>query len=103
MVSLADPLSTRTEAILSAWRAVCDIDPLLPTASILTDEEFRDNVPNFLKALAYRLRRETWQAEPMHIAREHGLQRWHKGSSLQELLTEIAHLHQCLDIELTDF
>lgn len=53
MVSLADHLSTRTEAILSAWRAVCDIDPLLPTASILTDEEFRDNVPNFLKALSY--------------------------------------------------
>ena len=103
MVSLADHLSTRTEAILSAWRVVCAIDPLLPTASVLTDEEFRDNVPNFLKALAYRLRREIWQAEPMHIAREHGLQRWHKGYSLQELLTEIAHLHHCLEVELTDF
>lgn len=39
----------------------------------------------------------------MHIAREYGLQRRYKGYSLQELLTEIAHLHQCLDIELTDF
>ena len=103
MVGLADHLSARTETILAAWRAVCERDPLLPTALNLTEEEFHDNVPNFLKALAYRLRREIWQAEPMHIAREHGLQRWHKGYSLQELLTEIAHLHQCLEIELSDF
>ncbi len=103
MVGLADHLSARTEAILSTWRTVCEADPLLPTALILTDEEFRDNVPNFLKALAYRLRREIWQAEPMMIAREHGLQRWHKGYSLQELLTEIAHLHQCLEEELKTF
>ena len=103
MVSLADHLSARTEAILLAWRMVCEADPMLPTALTLTEVEFRDNVPNFLKALAYRLRREIWQAEPMHLAREHGLQRWHKGYSLQELLAEIAHLHHCLEIELTDF
>lgn len=103
MVGLADHLSARAEAILTAWHTVCISDPLLPTALNLTYEEFRDNVPNFLKALAYRLRQEIWQAEPMMITREHGLQRWHQGYTLQELLAEIAHLHQCLEEELKTF
>ncbi len=56
-----------------------------------------------LDALESRIREEVNPLSPYQIAREHGLHRWHKGYSLHELLSEIAHLHESVLAELSLF
>ncbi|MEZ0541828.1 sensor histidine kinase [Fibrella arboris] len=103
LAQLATFLFNRREAIMGNWRTICEADASLGIIDGLTREEFTDQVPSMLDALEKRLRSEPDGLTPYHIAREHGLHRWHKGYSLHELLSEIAHLHESLLAELQLF
>ena len=85
------------------WRTICEHDASLSIVDGLTREEFTDQVPSMLNSLEKRLRDQAEIPSPYQIAREHGLHRWHKGYSLHELLSEIAHLHNILLAELRLF
>jgi signal transduction histidine kinase len=97
---LATYLAARREAILANWRTACEADAGLRTPSVLSREEFNDNVPLMLNGLEQCLRGSRENVDIHHNAAEHGLHRWHKGYELNELLKEIQVLHQILLREL---
>jgi signal transduction histidine kinase len=103
LAQLANFLFSRREAILTNWRTICEGDASLRIVDGLTREEFTDQVPSMLNALERLLNSDEEGLSPYEIAREHGLHRWHKGYSLHELLSEIAHLHESLQAELRLF
>lgn len=100
LAQLATFLFSRREAILTNWRTNCEDDPRLNIVDGLTREEFTDQVPSMLDALEKQFRNEANGLSPYQIAREHGLHRWHKGYSLHEILSELAHFHRSLLAEL---
>ncbi|RYF66150.1 MAG: hypothetical protein EOO39_23580, partial [Cytophagaceae bacterium] len=103
LAQLATFLLSRREAIMGNWRTICEADASLSIVDGLTREEFTDQVPSMLDVLGKRLKTEVEALAPYQIAREHGLHRWHKGYSLHEILSEIAHLHETLLAELRLF
>ena len=103
--ALAAYLHTRRDAILQAWRAAADGDPLLTTANSLPQSQFNDHIPDVLDALGRRL--QVWpndasslDAEQTKDAATHGLQRWHQGYRLREVTREWGHLQLVLSDEL---
>lgn len=96
-------LFARRDAILSNWRSACETDAGIHTVSTLSTEEFNDRVPLLLNILIQRLRGEDEEADPITVAREHGLHRWHKGYMLLELTQEVGHLSQTLAEELETY
>jgi signal transduction histidine kinase len=103
MPELTVYLFARRDAILSNWRGACEKDPDLHTVSTLSTEEFNDQVPVLLNSLLQRLRGGEEESDPLFVAREHGLHRWHKGYLLLELTREIGHLTQVLAEELETY
>ena len=77
---LAEFLSKRRDAILTAWRRRVDSDPELTTASTITRAQFIDHIPAVLDAFGSRLvaqhpaDREEARNEEKQSAAEHGLQ-----------------------------
>ncbi|GAB3754136.1 sensor histidine kinase [Spirosoma pomorum] len=96
-------LFARRDAVLSNWRGACEQDSGLHTVATLSTEEFNDQVPLLLNILLQRLRGEDEEEDPILVAREHGLHRWHKGYLLLELTREVGHLHQTLAEEIETY
>jgi signal transduction histidine kinase len=106
---LADHLSLRREAILSAWRRAVDADSELTTASTITRAQFIDHIPAVLDAFEHRLSAQ----DPADLARaheeqkdsagEHGLHRWQQGYNQPDTMCEWGHLHLCLLEELENY
>ncbi|WP_338875516.1 HAMP domain-containing sensor histidine kinase [Spirosoma sp. SC4-14] len=97
---LATYLFGRREAILNNWRTVCEQDETLQAVSGLSREEFNDMVPTILNVLGHQLNNEQPENDPIQVASEHGLHRWHKGYTLRELLKEIGHLFHVVSEEV---
>ena len=118
LAELGTYLTTNQDFILESWREACAQDSTLPSTMTLTRNDFMDRVPDLLTVLSQRLEAqaelalpnkeipETLKnviADPILLAREHGMHRWQKGYALQELMGEIAHLHQCVIHQTKDF
>jgi signal transduction histidine kinase len=106
LAELASHLDARLEVILDQWRSAIEADPLLTTSASLTRKQFYDHIPTFLGDFSDVLRHYTdseslvFGARPDRDAMEHGLDRWHQGYQLLEVLGEWRHLHLCLVDEL---
>ncbi|MFD2569578.1 sensor histidine kinase [Spirosoma soli] len=100
---LATYLFARREAILDTWRVACEQDSMLRTLPMLSREEFNDMIPTILNGLTQRLRNEPEKTEPLLLASEHGLHRWHKGYTLRQLIREVKHLRGVLSGELQTY
>lgn len=96
-------LAARREALLTNWRTACENDPTLKGAGSLSREEFTNKVPFMLNVLQQQLRAQPPDAQVDVLAAEHGLHRWQKGYTLDELLTEMQHLGQVMQGELSAF
>jgi len=118
LAELGAYLVENQETSLESWQQACEKDPSLPTIITLTRHDFTDRVPDLLTVLSQRLEAQAELAltnrlvaetlqnfidDPILLAREHGMHRWQKGYRLQELMSEIAHLHQCLIHQTKDF
>ncbi len=103
LATLATYLAARREAILNTWRTACQNDPACNTIASLSREEFNNKVPFILNVFDQRLRQLALNADIEQLSEEHGLHRWQKGYTLQELLTEIHHLNQVLLDELRHY
>ncbi|KAB7731058.1 hypothetical protein F5984_09580 [Rudanella paleaurantiibacter] len=119
--SLADLgayLLTHKDTILHNWWDACLRDTNLRAGLMLSPDEQWGRIPDLLATLAQRMEAQAalnlpnqlisellsqTQAEPDGLAEEHGLHRWQKGYTLQELMGEIAHLHQCITHQEKDF
>ncbi len=106
---IADYLSERRDAILTAWRRAVDADPDLTTASTTSRAQFVDHIPAVLDAFEARLsaklasERARAREEEQESAAEHGLHRWQQGYNQPETMCEWGHLHLCLLTELENF
>ncbi|GAB3888697.1 sensor histidine kinase [Spirosoma agri] len=96
-------LFARREALLNSWRTICEQDTTLQSVSGLSREEFNDMVPTILNILGQRLNGDPVVLNPIQVANEHGLHRWHKGYTLRELLREIGHLFRGITDELRTY
>lgn len=111
LAELGAYLIAQQTTLLESWRQTCEQDPVLAATATLNEGEFMDRVPDLLSVLSQRLEAQDILllpnklisnlvsqalADPILLAREHGLHRWQKGYTLQELMSEIAHLHQCI-------
>ena len=102
-MDLASYLFARREALLHQWRAACEKDPSLHLASRLSQQEFNDHVPTILILFDQQLHGQFDTLDLEQVAGKHGLNRWHVGYSLRELLAEMNHLNQCLAAEVTAY
>lgn len=93
----------RRETLLNTWRTTCAADPTLHSASGLSREEFNNELPVILNILEQRLRKEPEEGNPIEMATQHGLNRWHKGYRLQEVITEVNYLRAGVFAELSTF
>lgn len=96
-------LVVRRETILNTWRTTCAADPTLHSASGLSREEFNNELPVILNILEQRLRKEPEEGDPTEMSTQHGLNRWHKGYRLQEVITEVNYLRAGVFAELSTF
>jgi signal transduction histidine kinase len=103
LVSLANYLAARREAILNNWRTACQAEPAFNTTRGLSREEFNNKVPFMLNVLDQCLRQLPLQGDVKLLAEEHGLHRWQKGYVLYELLGEMQQLNTILLGELRQF
>jgi signal transduction histidine kinase len=101
--ALVTYLVSRREAILNNWRTACQSDPAFNTTASLSREEFNNKAPRMLNELERRLRHEPLEADIELLAAEHGLHRWQKGYTLDELLGEVQHLNGILLGELRKY
>ncbi|WP_080239431.1 sensor histidine kinase [Spirosoma rigui] len=102
-VDLATYLLARRETILANWRTACEHDSNLRAPSDLSRAEFNDNIPSMFNGLDCYLRGEPLAEDIRQQAAQHGLHRWHKGYSLNELLHELKCLNQTLNHELRTY
>ena len=105
---VAAHMHARRQAILDAWRAVADADPLLTTANSLPQSQFNDHIPDVLDVFECKL--QAWphdaqvlEDEQKKDAATHGLQRWHQGYRLREVTREWGHLQLVLLDELENY
>lgn len=118
LAELGAYLFTNQEVILESWREACEQDPSLPSTKAVSRNDFMYRVPDLLTVLSQRLEAQaelaisneqtakslkTVLADPILLAREHGMHRWQSGYTLEELMGEIAHLHQCVIHHTKDF
>ena len=104
----AAPLHARRQAILDAWRAVADADPLLTTANSLPQSQFNDHIPDVLDVFERKLQAWPQDAQVLNDeqkkdAATHGLQRWHQGYRPREVTREWGHLQLVLLDELENY
>lgn len=99
-ITIAAYLFAKREVILNNWFTRVTEDASSAAVIGLTRDEFNDQVPLILEILDQRLRHQRPQVDPIVVAAEHGVHRWHKGYNLTELLQELAHLHTLLIHEL---
>lgn len=96
-------LFARREAILHNWRMVCEQDPTLTKASVLSREEFNNLLPVILDILEQRLLNQQPEADLGVTAMSHGLHRWQKALALPETIRELNHLTETLFNELQTY
>ena len=109
LAALSACLHNRQQAILEAWRAAADSDPLLTTVNTLPVSQFNDHIPDVLDAFGRRL--AMWPNDAQDVLNDeqnkdaltHGLQRWHQGYGLRELTREWGHLQLVLNDEVESF
>jgi signal transduction histidine kinase len=103
--ALADHLSTRSAAILEAWRSAIKRDPALTTGESLPRVQLFDHIPAMLSTFERELRSAPAIAAPSRDAAQesaaaHGLQRWQQGYDLREVTRELGKLNECVVAEL---
>ncbi len=103
MRQLTDYLYARREAILTTWRTRCSVDIDLLTRTSFSREEFNDQMPVLLDILAQRLLEQEVKTDPVELAGQHGLHRWQRGYSFQELLQELNHFYLTLTEEIYQY
>src|SRR5215469_16430492 len=109
LVSLAQHLATRRQAILGNWQHSVELDPELTTSSGLSRAQFNDHIPQVLDAFERRLQavdpveKEVAFEDQKLSAAEHGLHRWQQGYHQRETIREWGHLQICVLSELEDY
>src|SRR3981189_329595 len=96
LISLADHLRDRREALLLEWHRAVKRDPGLSQGDSLPRAELFDHIPALLSTFEKSLR---------HAAApgEHGFQRWQQGYDLREVTRELGQLNRCVISELDRF
>jgi hypothetical protein len=84
------------EAIVAEWERRVLADDQIPTARTLEPDELRDYVPKVLDTIANELRGEPSSIGRFELMRIHAALRRDAGYSLDETLTELAHLRDVL-------
>jgi signal transduction histidine kinase len=109
LVSLAQHLSSRREAILQAWQGAIRRDPELTTSDSLPRAQLVDHIPALLSTFEGELCRPPASSTAPHDgvgqepAAAHGLQRWRQGYDLREVTRELGKLNECVIAELDRF
>jgi len=109
LVTLAQHLATRRQAILRSWQHAVELDPELTTASALSRAQFNDHIPQVLDAFERRLQaidpveKEVAFEDQKLSAAEHGLHRWQQGYHQRETIREWGHLQMCMLTELESY
>jgi signal transduction histidine kinase len=103
--ALADHLSTRSTAILEAWRNAIKRDPALNSGESLPRVQLFDHIPAMLATFERELRSAPTTTVPSRDAAQesaaaHGLQRWQQGYDLREVTRELGKLNECVVAEL---
>lgn len=98
LADLAAFLQSRRPAILGAWREAIRVHPQLNTGAALPRAQLNDHIPSLLESFEQSLvageaGRDGGRSEQLRDAAAHGLQRWHQGYDLQEVVREWAVLH----------
>lgn len=100
LVSLADRLSGRREAILQAWRDSVAADATLTSGASLPHTQLNDHIPAVLEGFEEQLRAPRQEAVHLGDAAAHGLHRWQQGFGLSEVVRELGRLNECVVNEL---
>jgi signal transduction histidine kinase len=104
LLTVADHVSRRREAILLEWHSAVRGDPALTNGDALPRAELFDHIPALLTAFERGLReaaeRLSADASAEGPAAAHGLQRWQQGYDLREVTRELGLLNQCVILEL---
>lgn len=109
IAALAEHLSRRREAILTAWQRAVKRDPELTDGDALPRSELYDHIPALLLAFERGLRQvAATQGDPGFTAGHesgaaHGLQRWQQGYDLREVARELGKLNECVVLELDHY
>jgi signal transduction histidine kinase len=105
LISLADHLRDRREALLLEWHRAVKRDPGLSQGDSLPRAELFDHIPALLTAFEQSLRHAAAPVEPaaQQPAAAHGLQRWQQGYDLREVTRELGQLNRCVISELDRF
>jgi signal transduction histidine kinase len=104
--ALATHLAARRAALLSAWRQAIRAHPDLNTGASLPRSQLNDHIPALLQSFEDRLTSlgsERNGGEQLRDAAAHGLQRWHQGYDLKEVVREWAVLHPILLDEIETY
>lgn len=100
---LADRLTRRREAILSAWRVAVEADSSLTSGSSLPRAQLVDHIPALLEGFESQLREPGGDVFHIGDAAAHGLHRWQQGFGLAEVSRELGHLNECVVKELNGY
>ena len=104
---LARHIRATTPALVAAWRAAVNADPLLTTGDSLPRAQLEDHLPGWLESFAVVLAAapgdRVSNAAEVQAAEAHGLQRWQQGYDLHDVTREWGCLHRCLVAELERF
>lgn len=106
LAALADHLLERQETLIAHWLKRCYEDPRVTAVNGLAFREFQNNIPQTLRELAEKLRREPAghidEAERETIAR-HGQSRWKQGFNLTELVRDWGCFNEVLLETVEDY
>jgi len=104
---LARHIRATTPALVAAWRAAVNADPLLTTGDSLPRAQLEDHLPGWLESFAVVLAAapgdRVSNAAEVQAAEAHGLQRWQQGYDLHEVTREWGSLHRCLVAAIEQF
>jgi signal transduction histidine kinase len=100
LISLADRLTERREAILQAWRDSVSADATLTTGASLPHTQLNDHIPAVLEGFEEQLRAPRVETAHLGDAAAHGLHRWQQGFGLAEVVRELGRLNECVVNEL---
>ena len=105
LITLADHLRDRREALLLEWHRAVKRDPGLSQGDSLPRAELFDHIPALLSAFEQSLRHAAGPAESaaQQSAAAHGLQRWRQGYDLREVTRELGQLNRCVISQLDRF
>jgi len=104
---LARHFRATAPALIAAWRAAVNADPLLTTGDSLPRAQLEDHLPGWLESFAAVLAAapgdRVLSAAEVQAAEAHGLQRWQQGYDLHEVTREWGSLHRCLVVAIERF